>query len=53
MYVLIQQLHNKKQAIIFHFKMSEVMWSVVMWGELIWYVWNDFCFEVKWSEVKW
>jgi hypothetical protein len=27
-----------------------VMWSVVMWGELTWYMWSDFI--LKWSEVS-
>jgi len=27
----------------------EVMWSVVMWGELTWFMWSNFI--IKWSEV--
>jgi hypothetical protein len=29
---------------------SEVMWIVVMWGELSWFMWSDFI--LKWSEVS-
>jgi hypothetical protein len=28
-----------------------VKWSVVMWGDLTWFMWSDFI--LNWSEVKW
>jgi len=47
---LIEKLHNQRQTIIFHFKMSEMSWSVVMLSELTWYMWSDFF--LKWREVN-
>ena len=35
---------------------SNLMWSVVMWGELTWFMCSDFILrwnEVKWSEFRW
>ena len=45
----------------FKWGLSVNKWSVVMWGELTWFMWSDFILklsevklsEVKWSEVTW